>query len=159
MYAIRLALAFWRSNRLWRILVFHNFSYCHKYIMLFLEAVENYFGGVNLFIAATPPITKRKDATMIIHNCYNRECFQPQAVPTKPAPEKAIFVATKWELSRIWYFRRMAIATRALDLSRREIPNWMADVIFNYQGPILWPDGRVFKISATAIDDRLQQRR
>ena len=90
---------------------------------------------------------------MIIYNNYNRECFQPQAASSKLAPEKAIFVATNWELSRTWYFRRMAIATRALDLPRREIPNWMADVIFGHQGPILWQDGRVFKISDTAIDD------
>lgn len=90
---------------------------------------------------------------MIIYNNFNREYFKPYATPDSPPPRKTVVVATNFELSRIWYFRRLAIATCALDLSRREIPNWIADVIFSYEGRILWPNGEEFRISDTAIDD------
>lgn len=90
---------------------------------------------------------------MIVYNNFSREDFQPQATTFAPPPIKSVRVATGSELERIWYFRRIAIATRALNLSRREIPNWMADVIFGYQGRIVHVDGSKFFISDTAIDD------
>jgi hypothetical protein len=96
---------------------------------------------------------KKRTIDMIIYNNFSRESYQPQAVRLAPPPLKSMGVATNWELGRIWYFRRLAIATCALNLSRREIPNWMADVIFGYDGAILNPDGTKFIISDTAIDD------
>lgn len=90
---------------------------------------------------------------MIIYNNFNREYFQHQAVTLAPPPLKSVRVATDRELGRIWYFRRLAIATRALNLPRREVPNWMADIIFGYEGNILRLDGTQFIISDTAIDD------
>ncbi len=38
-------------------------------------------------------------------------------------------------------------------ISRRENPNWMADVIFGYRGSILWSHGRPFTVRDSAIDD------
>lgn len=90
---------------------------------------------------------------MIIYNNFSRENFQASVIPLTPPPSKSVVVATNRELGRVWYFRRLAIATAALDLSRREIPNWMADVIYGYDGRILCPDGSGFHISDTAIDD------
>lgn len=68
-----------------------------------------------------------------------------------------VYVATDDELRSKFYFRRLAVATAALkidlDLSRREFPNYMADVIFGYDGKVLWRGGGTFSISDTAIDD------
>ena len=68
-----------------------------------------------------------------------------------------IYVATDDELSRISYFRRLAIASAALKselaLSRRSIPDWLADAIFSYEGRILWPHEGPFIVRDTAIDD------
>lgn len=68
-----------------------------------------------------------------------------------------IYVVTNAELGRRTYFRRLAIATAALktelEISRREIPNWIADAIYGYDGMILWPSGVVFQVGDTDIDD------
>ena len=66
---------------------------------------------------------------------------------------RRILVASDQELSNTHYCHRLAIATANLGLSRREIPNWMADVIFGFDGRILWPDLRDFPITDTLIDD------
>ena len=68
-------------------------------------------------------------------------------------PQKFVFVASDDELRQRSYFQRLAIATAALNLPRREIPNHMADVIFGYRGKILWRAETRFPISPTAIDD------
>ena len=66
---------------------------------------------------------------------------------------KRILVASDRELRNTHYCHRLAIATANLGLPRREIPNWTADVIFEYEGRILWPNLKPFTITNTAIDD------
>jgi len=62
-------------------------------------------------------------------------------------------MASIQELRTTSYFRRLAIATTNLGLSRREIPNWMADVIFDFEGTIRSLEGRNVEVKDTAIDD------
>lgn len=68
-----------------------------------------------------------------------------------------VYVATDDELSCLSYFRRLAIACAALkaelSLARRDIPDWISDVIFAYEGRILWPHDGPFIVRDTAIDD------
>ncbi|MEM1410694.1 MAG: hypothetical protein AAGG79_08145, partial [Pseudomonadota bacterium] len=65
---------------------------------------------------------------------------------------RVIVVARDDELRRRSYVRRLAMATRALNLPRREIPNWLADTIFGHRGPITWSGGKVFEIGDEDID-------
>lgn len=69
----------------------------------------------------------------------------------------AVYCASDWELRRIAHFRRLAIATANLKplhgLSRRRIPDWLADTILDFQNPVLWPDGRLFARPDALIDD------
>lgn len=87
----------------------------------------------------------------------NREVCSPCIRGTSHSGGRKIVVATDSELSRKSYYWRLAIATAALQkqlaLSRREIPNWLADTIYGYHGKIEWPNGQEFNISDTAIDD------
>jgi hypothetical protein len=55
-------------------------------------------------------------------------------------------------LGRISHFQRLAMATRDLGLSRREIPNWIADVVHGFDGRIEWPNGAPFVVTDEAID-------
>ncbi|MGH1351637.1 MAG: hypothetical protein ACRBBN_12655 [Methyloligellaceae bacterium] len=66
--------------------------------------------------------------------------------------KRIVTVASDQELSRKSHMRRLAIATKALGIPRREIPNWMADVIFNFSGDILWPSGEKFIVGDEDID-------
>ncbi len=66
---------------------------------------------------------------------------------------KKIYVRNSETLLNVHYFRRLAIAIANLDLPRREIPNWIVDTIYNFEGTIHYPEGRLFIISDTDIDD------
>ncbi|WP_193169957.1 hypothetical protein [Nisaea nitritireducens] len=78
-------------------------------------------------------------------------------VPFGESQWRTIVVASDTELRRRSYFRRMAMATRALieelELSRRTFPDWVADVIYPYEGPILHPGGEPFTVIDTSVDD------
>lgn len=63
-----------------------------------------------------------------------------------------VIVASDAELSRRSHFQRLATATRMLCVSRREVPNWMADTIYGFRGKISWPDGKPFEIDDEDID-------
>lgn len=76
----------------------------------------------------------------------------PCCTPKENRPAKVVIVASDDELSRVSHFQRLAIATRALGLSRREIPNWMADAIYDYRGLITWPGGKAFVVGDDDID-------
>lgn len=88
----------------------------------------------------------------------NREVCNPCVRPP-PGREnwRKITVAADHELMNKAYFSRLAMATAALKeelgLSRRSIADWMADVIYGYEGKIVWPGGKLFSVSDTAIDD------
>ena len=70
---------------------------------------------------------------------------------------RKIVVASDDALLNPVCFRRMAMATAALkeelSLTRRDIPDWIADAIYGYDGPVIWAHGGVFIVPDTAIDD------
>lgn len=70
----------------------------------------------------------------------------------KPA-ERVIRIASDTELRRKHHQQRLAIAVRALGVSRRELLDLLADFIYGFEGTILWPNGGVFDVTDTLIDD------
>jgi len=91
---------------------------------------------------------------MFLCSKCNRYVCNPCQTPYKRSGEPAeVFTANPAQLRSRAYFRRLAIATSNLGLSRREIPNWMADVIFEFKGVIRSHDGQTLNITDTAIDD------
>lgn len=99
--------------------------------------------------------------TICIH--CTRHVFRPcvaandNAPPAPRATPHGIVVACDRTLLRRVHFRRMAVATAALlaqtALSRRGFANWLTDVIFEYEGAIVCPDGRPFAVTDTLVDD------
>jgi len=77
-------------------------------------------------------------------------CRSLQAVPLK---DRRVVVASDAQLTRKSHVQRLAMATRALELPRRAIPDWIADHVFGFEGVIVWPDGAPFVVSDTAIDE------
>lgn len=67
--------------------------------------------------------------------------------------EKTVVMAADYQLCRTSHYQRLAIATAAMGVSRREIPNLLADAIYCFEGTIYWPDGRIYESSDTAVDD------
>lgn len=83
--------------------------------------------------------------------CYRVVCSPCEEI--KPAPKtNFVVVATDDQLRRQSHFQRLAIATKALGLSRRKVPDWIADEIFTYEGMILEVDGRDFLVGDNDID-------
>lgn len=76
----------------------------------------------------------------------NQDVCKPCAIRPGFIKPNIIQVAADHELMRESHFRRLAIATRALNLSRREIPNWMADTIYSFHGRIIWHGGKLFEL-------------
>ncbi len=70
---------------------------------------------------------------VLCHRCGNNVC-KPCAFT--PAVQRKITVACNNMLSRPSHVQRLAVAARALELSRREFPNWMADVLFGFEGEL-----------------------
>lgn len=66
--------------------------------------------------------------------------------------KRTVVVASDAELLRRSHFQRLATATRSLGMSRREIPNWIADTIYGFRGRIVWPDGKPFEVGDEDID-------
>lgn len=64
---------------------------------------------------------------------------------------RPIVVPTKEELLRPARFRRLAIATAALDIPRRRLPDVLADSLYGYTGVILRADGSAYELPD--IDD------
>lgn len=64
-----------------------------------------------------------------------------------------VTVASDTALRRTSHVQRLAIATAALEVSRRELLNHLADEIYGYEGLILQPNGAVFEVPDTLIDD------
>ena len=62
-----------------------------------------------------------------------------------------ITVASLRELMRPSHFQRLAIATAALEFSRRKLIDEISDVHYGFNGKIVWADGRPFELPD--IDD------
>jgi len=85
--------------------------------------------------------------------CRQTVCQPCRSLYSVPAESRRVVVASDAQLSRKSHVQRLAIATRALELPRRAIPDWIADQIYSFEGVIVWPDGRAFDVSDTAIDE------
>lgn len=59
---------------------------------------------------------------------------------------RTVSVATDAELRRPSHFQRLAIATAALEVSRRKLPDMIADAIYGFEGQIIWPDGTTYDL-------------
>lgn len=66
---------------------------------------------------------------------------------------RVVRVASFTELSRPSHVQRLAVATEALNYSRRKFLDELADAIFAMEGRIFHPNGSVFPVPATLIDD------
>lgn len=62
-----------------------------------------------------------------------------------------ITVAAATELLRFSHFHRLAIATAALEFSRRKLIDEISDVLYDFEGKLVWPDGTSFELPD--IDD------
>jgi len=67
--------------------------------------------------------------------------FPPPAAASAPEPNRRIVAASDTALRRLSHFQRLAIATAALPVSRRQLPNLIADTLYNFNGKIVWPNG------------------
>jgi len=81
-----------------------------------------------------------------------RDVCKPCAFKPVNDNKRTVIVASDAELLRRSHFQRLATATRALGISRREIPNWIADTIWGFRGRIVWPDGKPFEVGDEDID-------
>lgn len=59
---------------------------------------------------------------------------------------RTVSVATDAELRRPSHFQRLAIATAGLEVSRRKLPDMIADAIYGFEGKIIWPDGAPYDL-------------
>lgn len=62
-----------------------------------------------------------------------------------------VAVASLSELMRPSHYQRLAIATAALEFSRRKLIDEISDILYDFDGKIVWPDGRPFELPD--IDD------
>lgn len=64
-----------------------------------------------------------------------------------------VTVASDTQLRSTSHQQRLAIAVGALGVSRRELLDRLADVIYGFEAQILWPNGTIFEVTDTLIDD------
>lgn len=63
-----------------------------------------------------------------------------------------VVVASNYQLSRRSHVNRLAIATVERDIPRRRLADWIAEIIANYEGEIVWATGAEFVFDDEAID-------
>jgi hypothetical protein len=81
----------------------------------------------------------------------------PLAEPPAPANQntapRSVIVPSVQTVTRPAYMRRMAIALANTKMSRRAVPDWLATVIYNYQGDIYCGDtGRRIAMEEIEVD-------
>jgi hypothetical protein len=59
---------------------------------------------------------------------------------------RRVYVASDRQLRRKSHFQRLAIATAALGVSRRELINVLSDAIYGFDGQLYWPEGDPYEI-------------
>ena len=59
---------------------------------------------------------------------------------------RTVVVASDTALRSLSHFQRLAIATAALPVSRRELPNLIADTVYSFKGKIVWPNGTPYDL-------------
>lgn len=85
--------------------------------------------------------------------CRQNVCQPCRSLYSVPVKSRRVVVASDAQLSRKSHVRRLAMATRALELPRRAIPDWIADQVYGFEGVIVLTDGQPFELSDTAIDE------
>jgi hypothetical protein len=68
-------------------------------------------------------------------------------------PKRIIIVPHASELLTQQYYSRLALAVANLNLSRRKIPDWMADCLFRDDVEFHYQNGGVFTVGDEDIDD------
>jgi hypothetical protein len=68
-------------------------------------------------------------------------------------PKRIIIVPHASELLTQQYYSRLALAVANLNLSRRKIPDWMADCLFRDDVEFNYQSGGEFKVGDEDIDD------
>lgn len=63
-----------------------------------------------------------------------------------------ITVLSNLQLLRRDIYQNIAIYVAALPISSRDVPNWIAEKIFWFEGQILWSDGRHYDVGEEDID-------
>lgn len=63
-----------------------------------------------------------------------------------------IIVLSNLQLLRRDIYQNIAIYVAALPIPSREVPNWIAEKIFWFEGQILWSDGRNYDVGEEDID-------
>lgn len=80
---------------------------------------------------------------------------RPEFIKTKRLPcgtvVPVVIVTTGRELRRMSHFQRLAIATAALEFSRRKLIDEISNVLYGFEGEIIWPEGDPFDLPD--IDD------
>lgn len=67
--------------------------------------------------------------------------------------KRIIFVPDASELLTQQYYSRLALAVANLNVSRRKIPDWMADCLFRDDVEFRFRDGSLYEIGDEDIDD------
>lgn len=87
----------------------------------------------------------------------NRLPFRPHLVYSAPVKvhvaKLVVHVASDDELCRISHVQRLAMSTVEIGLSRRKLADEFALVIYGFEGQVLWPNGSLFEIKETLVDD------
>lgn len=65
--------------------------------------------------------------------------------------ERTVIVASNYELCRQSHVQRLAIATVERKIPRRRLIDWIATVVANYEGRIIWATGVEFEFGEMAI--------
>jgi len=99
-------------------------------------------------------LVKEVEAMLVRNYCVKcRLSVCNPCMPVAGQNVRTVAVASDAQLSRKSHVQRLAMAARALELPRRAIPDWIADQLFGFEGVIVWPDGKPFELSDTAIDE------
>jgi hypothetical protein len=76
-----------------------------------------------------------------------------QTAPVRAKPKRVIIIPHASELLTQQYHSRLALAVANLTLSRRKIPDWMADCLFCDDVEFHYQNGGVFNVGDEDIDD------
>jgi hypothetical protein len=76
-----------------------------------------------------------------------------QTAPIRANQNRVIIIPHASELLTQQYYSRLALAVANLNLSRRRIPDWMADCLFRDDVEFRFRDGSLYEIGDEDIDD------
>lgn len=82
---------------------------------------------------------------VLCNECGQSFC-QPSASPTENNDPRTVVVAADWQLLRLSHHHRLVMALLALGIPRRRVTLWLAHVIYNFKGQVIYPNGTNFGI-------------